>query len=99
MNASDIPIAAPTPATVAEIEHWLAGDLARKLATSPESIDRSAPLFSLGLDSMVLVSTIRELIHLLAIDVDLVALLSFPTVELMAEYLASLKAEPPVGTA
>ena len=81
------------------IQAWLVNRLARHLEMDPEEIDVCEPLSSYGLDSRTAVGLSGELESLLRRPLSPTLAWDYPTIELMATYLAQGPGESPLESA
>lgn len=78
-----------TPPSVTDIQDWIAAYIARLLDIAPEEVDTTMSFERYGLDSSAVVSLIGDLEHWLKIDLSPALLFDYPTVEELAQHLAS----------
>jgi acyl carrier protein len=77
--------------TLAEIQAWLVSYLAESLEIDPDEVDVTIPFDRYGLDSSAAVGLIGELEDWLGCELDPTLLYDYPTIEVVALYLACQK--------
>lgn len=75
--------------TAEEIQDWIIDYLSKQMQISPESIDVLAPFDSLALDSATAIGMTGDLERWLGQPIDPTTVYDYPTIEEMAEYLAT----------
>jgi thioesterase domain-containing protein/acyl carrier protein len=82
--------------SAADIRSYIIGDLSRSLEVEPASIDPDAPLESLGVGSLMALGIAGGLAAWLDRDVPATLMWDYPTINAIAERLATTKAAAPV---
>ena len=80
--------ASPQP-VAEEIQDWMVAYLARQMQVPAETIDISAPFESLALDSATAIGMTGDLEQWLGRTIDPTIVYDYPTIEEIAEYLAT----------
>jgi acyl carrier protein len=75
--------------TAAELSEFLRGRVARMIGVTPEEVDPTAPLASIGVDSVHAMELVAELEEWLGTHVPDHLAWSYPTIALISEQLAS----------
>ena len=75
--------------TAEEIQDWIVDYLSKQMQISPDSIDIMAPFESLALDSATAIGMTGDLEHWLGRPIDPTTVYDYPTIEEMAEFLAT----------
>ncbi len=76
-------------ATAEEVQDWIVGYLSKQMQISPDTIDITAPFESLALDSATAIGMTGDLEHWLGRPIDPTTVYDYPTIEELAEYLAT----------
>jgi thioesterase domain-containing protein/acyl carrier protein len=79
---------ADTRRSAADIRAWIVGELASALKVDRRSIDSSAPLSSLGADSLIAMGITGALAEWLNCDVSATLMWDYPSIDAIAEALA-----------
>ncbi len=74
--------------SAAEIQGWIVSYLAELLELDPDEIDLAIPFDSYGLDSALAVGMTGDLEDWLGKEIDPTLLYDYPTIEVLARYLA-----------
>jgi acyl carrier protein len=82
---------------VETIQEWLVIHLAERLATDPEGIDIREPFSNYNLDSAQVLVLASELEEWLGSELSPTLLWNYPTIEALAQRLATMQTTPPVG--
>jgi thioesterase domain-containing protein/acyl carrier protein len=90
-------MSAPTPeshpthgnSSAAEIRSWIVGELSKSLKVDASTVDPSAPLLSLGVDSLAAIGMSGGLASWLGRDVPATLLWDYPSIDAIADALAA----------
>ena len=87
---------AQTPRTAADVRAWIVGELARSLAVDASAIDTTAPLETLGVDSLAALGLTGGLAGWLDRDLPATLMWDYASIDAMADGLADAPAPPRV---
>ena len=82
-------------ATIDAIEQWLVTHLAGALNLPVDAIAVDTPFDRYGVDSLIAVTMTGDLEEWLGIEIPVTLAWDYPTIQLLAAYLAELAANPP----
>ena len=74
-----------------EIQAWLIERIAREVKITPDKIGTDVPFARFGLDSIVLVTLVDDLEHMVGISLDPTIFWEFPTNEILTNWLVEDK--------
>lgn len=79
------------PSTAAEIQAWIVSYLADLLEVEPDEVNVKIPFDRYNLDSSAAIGMTGDLEDWLGYELDPTLLYDYPTIELLTQYLDSLK--------
>ena len=74
-----------------EIQSWLIQRIAKEVKITPDKIGTDVPFARFGLDSIVLVTLVDDLEHMVGISLDPTIFWEFPTNEILTNWLVEDK--------